>query len=296
MLKFTNLNKNFKRIKIYITFVFNKKITKMKLKFLISASAIGLSLIACVTNPMTGRSSIHLADNSAINQMALQEYKTKLTSARVISNTQDAYKIKAVGLNIKNAAENYYKSIGREADLQQYAWEFNLLEDKQQNAWCMPGGKVAFYTGIMPVCRDEQGVAVVMGHEVSHALAGHGNERISQAMIAQGIGVASGLAIKSERLQQIFQVAYPIGAQVALLKYGRKQELEADQMGLYLMAMAGYDPRQAKPFWERMESQSSGSRPPEFLSTHPNPSTRRGNIDTLLPKALELYKNAGGKL
>ena len=268
----------------------------MKLKFLVGSSVLALSLVACVTNPITGRSSFQVVNNSELNQMALQEYQTTLSKSKIISNTTDAKKVKTVGMNIKNAAERYYKSIGREADLQGYNWEFNLLEDKQLNAWCMPGGKVAFYSAIMPVCKDENGVAVVMGHEVSHALAGHGNERISQAMIAQGLGAASGAAIKNEKLQQIFQVAYPIGAQAAMLKYGRNQELEADQMGLYLMAMAGYDPRQAKPFWERMEGQSSGNRTPEFLSTHPSPETRRSDIDRHLPKALEYYKAAGGKL
>ena len=202
----------------------------MKLKFLVGSSVLALSLVACVTNPITGRSSFQVVNNSELNQMALQEYQTTLSKSKIISNTTDAKKVKTVGMNIKNAAERYYKSIGREADLQGYNWEFNLLDDKQLNAWCMPGGKVAFYSAIMPVCKDENGVAVVMGHEVSHALAGHGNERISQAMIAQGIGAASGAGIKNEKLQQIFQVAYPIGAQAAMLKYGRNQELEADKI------------------------------------------------------------------
>lgn len=268
----------------------------MKFKTLLGASALAVTLVACVTNPITGRKSIQISNNAELQQMALQEYKATLSKSKVVSNTVDAKNIKTVGMNIKNAAERYYKSIGREADLQNYNWEFNLLEDKQLNAWCMPGGKVAFYTGIMPVCKDATGIAVVMGHEISHALAGHGNERISQAMIAQGLGAATGSAIKSDKLQQIFQVAYPIGAQGVLLKYGRNQELEADKMGLYLMAMAGYDPRQAKPFWQRMEAQSSGSRQPEFLSTHPNPETRMADIDKNLPTALEYYKAAGGKL
>ena len=269
----------------------------MKLKHFFITSILGLILIACVTNPITGRKSIQLANNDEIAAMALQEYKTTLSKSKVISNTTDANKIKNVGLRIKNAAENYYRSIGREADLQGYNWEFNLIEDKQVNAWCMPGGKVAFYSGIMPTCKDETGVAVVMGHEVSHALAGHGNERISQAMLAQGIGAASGAVIRNEKMQQIFQVAYPIGAQAALLKYGRNQELEADQMGLYIMSMAGYDPRQAQPFWERMEAQSANSqRPPEFLSTHPSPEHRRADLDKHMAKALEFYKQAGGKL
>lgn len=268
----------------------------MKINKLLGASAIIISLVACVTNPITGRKSLQVVNNSELQQMALQEYKSTLSKARVISNTTDAKKVQSVGINIKMAAEKYYRGIGREDDLQNYNWEFNLLESKELNAWCMPGGKVAFYTGIMPVCKDETGVAVVMGHEVSHALAGHGNERISQAMIAQGIGIATGVSIKNEKLQRIFQVAYPLGAQVAMLKYGRNQELEADQMGLYLMAMAGYDPRQAKPFWQRMEAQGSGSKVPEFLSTHPNPETRMSDIDKNMPKALEFYKASGRRL
>jgi predicted Zn-dependent protease len=270
---------------------------KMKLKHVLLTGVLATALIACVTNPITGRKSIQLANNSEIAAMALQEYKTTLSKSKVVTNTTDAKKIQTVGQRIKNAAENYYRAIGREADLQNYNWEFNLIEDKQLNAWCMPGGKVAFYTGIIPTCKDETGVAVVMGHEVSHALAGHGNERISQSMLAQGIGQFSGAAISNQKISQIFSQVYPIGAQAALLKYGRNQELEADEMGLYLMSMAGYDPRQAKPFWERMEAQSSGSqKQPEFLSTHPSPDHRRADLDIHMTKALDFYKKAGGKL
>jgi predicted Zn-dependent protease len=270
---------------------------KMKLKHVLLTGVLATALIACVTNPITGRKSIQIANNSEIAAMALQEYKTTLSKSKVISTTTDAKRIQTVGQRVKNAAENYYRAIGREADLQGYNWEFNLIEDKQLNAWCMPGGKVAFYTGIMPTCKDETGVAVVMGHEVSHALAGHGNERISQSMLAQGIGQVSGAAISNQKISQIFSQVYPIGAQAALLKYGRNQELEADEMGLYLMSMAGYDPRQAKPFWERMEAQGSGSeKQPEFLSTHPSPDHRRADLDKHMAKALEFYKKAGGKL
>ena len=270
---------------------------KMKLKHVLLTGVLATALIACVTNPITGRKSIQLANNSEIAAMALQEYKTTLSKSKVVTNTTDAKKIQTVGQRIKNAAENYYRAIGREADLQNYNWEFNLIEDKQLNAWCMPGGKVAFYTGIIPTCKDETGIAVVMGHEVSHALAGHGNERISQSMLAQGIGQFSGAAISNQKISQIFSQVYPIGAQAALLKYGRNQELEADEMGLYLMSMAGYDPRQAKPFWERMEAQSSGSqKQPEFLSTHPSPDHRRADLDKHMTKALDFFKKAGGKL
>lgn len=247
---------------------------------------------------MTGRKSLQMGSlNSSLNATALQQYQQTLKEAKVMNNTSAAKEVKAVGEKIKNAANQFYASIGRAQDLQGYQWEFNLLEDKQMNAWCMPGGKVAVYTGILPVTKNANGMAVVMGHEVSHALAGHGNERITQAMIAQYGGALLGSTISNQQLASIFQQAYPLGSQVVMLKYGRKQELEADQMGLYLMAIAGYDPREAMPFWERMEAaNTSGQRPPEFLSTHPNPEHRRADINAHLPRALEYYKAAGGKL
>lgn len=261
--------------------------------------AIGLAtatLVACVTNPMTGRRSIQTVNNSELAATALQQYRTTLSKSKVITNTTDAKRVRDVGMRIKNAAENYYRSIGRADDLANYNWEFNLIEDKQVNAWCMPGGKVAFYTAIMPICKDETGVAVVMGHEVAHALAGHGNERVSQAMLAQGLGSVVGGAISNGAMSSIFNRLYPIGAQMGIMAYGRKQELEADQMGLYLMAMAGYDPREAQAFWHRMEAVSGGKRQPEFLSTHPNPENRRADMNKHMQKALDYYKLSGGKL
>ncbi|MBS1549002.1 MAG: M48 family metallopeptidase [Bacteroidetes bacterium] len=266
-----------------------------KLRFL-GAAFLALGMIACTTNPMTGRSSIQLVKNSEINAMALKEYSGTLSKSKVIKNTAAAKSIVDVGTRIKNAANNYYKSIGREGDIADYQWEFALIDDKQLNAWCMPGGKVAVYTGILPITKDNTGLAVVMGHEVSHALAGHGNERISQAMIAQYGGAILGGAISNSQWANIFNQAYPMGSQVALLAYGRKQESEADQMGLYLMAMAGYDPRQAIPFWNRMEAASQGAqRPPEFLSTHPGPENRIAGLNANMEKALQYYKAAGGK-
>jgi len=256
----------------------------------------GLGITACVTNPVTGRSSIQIANNSEIATAAATEYRSTLSSAKVVTGTTDANRIKNIGGKIKNAAYAYYKSIGRESDLANYSWEFNLIQDPQLNAWCMPGGKVAFYTGIMPICKDDNGVAVVMGHEVSHALAGHGNERISQAMLAQYGGGLIGGSISNNQWAGIFEKVYPIGAQVGLMAYGRKQELEADKMGLYLMAMAGYDPRTSTSFWQRMQAASTGGRNPEFLSTHPNPENRIADLNADMPKALEYYKAAGGKL
>lgn len=269
----------------------------MKITSIFSVGAASLMLMACTTNPITGRKSVQIGSlNSQIQASAVQQYKETLASSKVISGTTAANQIKTVGNNIKNAANKYYTSIGRAGSLEGYSWEFNLLQSDQVNAWCMPGGKVAVYSGILPVTKDANGMAVVMGHEISHALAGHGNERISQAVIAQYGGQILGGALSSSQWSNIFQQAYPLGAQAVLLKYGRSQELEADEMGLYLMSMAGYDPRTAAPFWERMESISSGNRPPEFLSTHPSPENRRADINKHLPRALEYYKAAGGKI
>lgn len=268
----------------------------MKISKIIGIGAISLAFIACTTNPITGRKSIQIANDSEIATMAAQEYTKTLQTAKVVKGTTAAKMVSNVGLRIKNAAENYYKGIGREQDLAGYNWEFNLIEEQQLNAWCMPGGKVAIYTGILPVTKDETGLAVVMGHEVSHALAGHGNERISQAMLAQYGGSILGSTISNGQLAAIFEQVYPIGAQVGLLAYGRKQELEADEMGLYIMAMAGYDPRQSIPFWNRMEAASSGAQhQPEFLSTHPGPGNRIAQLNEDMPKAMQYYTAAGGK-
>ena len=263
---------------------------------LLGISVMSAMMIACTTNPITGRKSLQLANNQEISAMALQQYRQTLSTAKVVKGTTQAKSVQNVGLRIKNAANNYYRGIGREADLANYQWEFNLINDKQINAWCMPGGKVAVYTGIMPITKTDTGLAVVLGHEISHAIAGHGNERISQGMIAEYGGAILGSTISNGQMAAIFQQAYPLGAQVALLKYGRSQELEADEMGLYLMGMAGYDPRESQPFWQRMEAASTGNRPPEFLSTHPNPDTRRADLEKHMPKALQYYKAAGGKM
>lgn len=263
----------------------------------ISYFVLGLvALVGCTTNPITGRSSLQLVDNANIATMAAQEYQKTLTESKVITGTAQAKAVQSVGNKIKNAAEQYYRNIGREKDLAGYNWQFTLLDNPQQNAWCMPGGKVAVYSGILPITKDDAGLAVVMGHEVSHALAGHGNERISQSMVAQMGGALLGASISKGQWSEVFNKVYPLGAQVGLLAYGRSQELEADQMGLYLMAMAGYDPKQAIPFWQRMDAASGGKKStPEFLSTHPGPENRIAKLNQHMSTALEYYKASGGK-
>lgn len=267
----------------------------MKLLNLLTGIAVSAFLTSCVTNPLTGRTSIQTQDNNEINTLSFKEYNSTLAKSKVIKGTADANRVKSIGNRIANAAKQYYKSIGREQDLANYQWEFNLLDDKQLNAWCMPGGKVAVFTGILPITKDDNGLAVVMGHEISHALAGHGNERMSQAQLAQGIGAVIGGSIKGGNASKIFNQLYPVGAQVGLLSYGRKQESEADKMGLYLMAMAGFDPRTAPSFWERMNAAAGPSNTPAFLSTHPSPSNRKAELQALMPEALKYYRATGGR-
>ena len=204
-------------------------------------------------------------------------------------------------LSIKEAVLNYKTSratITRFAKKHQqtkrikdFKWEFNLVEDNTVNAWCMPGGKVVFYTGILPITKDEKGIAVVMGHEIAHAIARHGNERMSQGLALQGGGIALSLALsdKPELTQNLFQQAYGLGGQLGMLKYSRSHDSEADKMGLVFMAMAGYDPREAVEFWKRMAAQG-GQKPPEFLSTHPSDDTRIKDLEDFMPEALKYYK------
>jgi predicted Zn-dependent protease len=201
--------------------------------------------------------------------------------------------LRTVGARIARATEELMRERGLEEDLKNYKWEFNLIEDdKTVNAWCMPGGKVAFYTGILPITRNETGIAVVMGHEIAHAIAKHGNERMSQGLLTQLGGAALSVALSTQpaATSNLFMTAYGVGAQVGfLLPYSRVHESEADRIGLILMAKAGYDPREAVPFWRRM-NEKGGARPPELLSTHPAPETRIKQIEALLPEALKYYR------
>ena len=196
-------------------------------------------------------------------------------------------------MKIKSAVEKYMADNNLSDQLKGFNWEFNTVESDQVNAFCMPGGKVVFYTGILPICKDDAGVAVVMGHEVAHAIAKHGNERMSQGLIQQFGGVALSVAIadKPAETQQLFQTAYAVGSQVGvMLPFSRLQESEADDLGLIFMAMAGYDPHEAPKFWERMSANSGGSAPPEFMSTHPSHETRIKKLNAAIPKAMEYSK------
>lgn len=255
-------------------------------------AGILILLMACATNPLTGRQSLALVSNTQLFPQSFAQYNDVLKESKVDKTSANAKMISNVGQRIKYAAEKFYNEIGQGSALQGYEWEFSLIENDALNAWCMPGGKVAFYTGILPICKNETGVAVVMGHEVAHALAGHSAEQVSNAMLAQGLMLGGNMAISNEQWKGVFNQLYPIGAQLGMLKYGRKMELDADEAGLYLMAMAGYNPQEAIPFWERMQaaSQAAGQQaPPEFLSTHPNPGNRIAQIKAIMPKAMQYY-------
>lgn len=243
---------------------------------------------ACSTNPFTGKKDLNFVSNSQLFPSAFQQYGTFLKENKVITGTADAKRVESVGVKIKNAAERWLKANGHNEYLNGYQWEYKLIDNKEVNAWCMPGGKIVVYTGILPVTKDEAGLATVMGHEVSHALANHGAQRMSAAQLQQigAVGVAVATGSQSEEKQKMWQEYYGIGSQVGvMLPFSRSHESEADKIGLILMAIAGYNPEQAIAFWERMSANSGGNKPPEILSTHPADATRIANIRSLIPAA-----------
>ncbi len=263
---------------------------KMKLGLLLSVISI---LSGCSQVEITGRKQFNFVPDSTMNSMSFQNYGEFLSTHKLSTNSQQTQMVKRVGTKIQAAVEKYCADNGIQNKLSGYEWEFNLVEDPNVNAWCMPGGKVVVYTGLLPVTKNETGLAVVMGHEIAHAFAKHGAERMSQELIVEmgGIALSTALKEKPEQTQSLFMSAYGAGSQVGiLLPYSRVHENEADHLGLIFMAMAGYDPHEAVTFWERMAASSSGSQPLEILSTHPADATRIRNIQNLLPDAMAYYK------
>jgi len=247
----------------------------------------------CAQVPITGRRSLHLVPESELLTLSLQQYNEVLQKSKLSTDNQKVAMVRRVGNRVAKAAESFLAETGHKDLIKDFQWQFNLIEDDETaNAWVMPGGKAAVYTGILPFTKDETGLAVVLGHEVGHALANHGNERMSQELLASMGGMALSVALSSQpqMTQELAMAAFGAGASVGvLLPYSRLQESEADHIGLILMARAGYDPREALPFWQRMNA-SPGSRPPELLSTHPAPETRIANIQALIPEAMAYYR------
>jgi predicted Zn-dependent protease len=250
-------------------------------------------LQSCATVPITGRKQLSLVSNAEIIAESAEQYKTVINQSKLSTDAQQIALVRKVGNKIKTAVESYMQSKGLAGELTGFNWEFNVIQDdKTVNAWCMPGGKVAFYTAILPICKDEDGIAVVMGHEVAHAIANHGRERMSQAMIQNGLLSSLGAAMGQNPSQtsQLLLQAVGAGTNIGLLKFSRDDESEADHIGLIFLAMAGYDPTTAPKFWERMASIGGGQQPLEFLSTHPSHETRIKDLQGWIPEALTYKK------
>lgn len=251
-------------------------------------------MTSCGSVPFTGRRQLQLVSNNEVIALSLQQYQEFMRTAPIERGTSDAQMVNRVGSRIAGAVETFYRNNGYESELANFAWEFNLVADKSVNAFAMPGGKIVIYTGLLPVTQTEEALAVVVGHEIAHVIARHSNERLSQQVALQyGGAIAGGLLGNSQAMQQLGSTVFGLGAQYGvMLPYARKQEYEADEIGLIVMAIAGYDPRAAVPFWTRM-AESGGTRAPEFLSTHPTDSKRIANIERIMPSVLQYYKGSG---
>ena len=259
---------------------------KLKNAFILLASVA--LIVACTVNPFTGKKTMALVPNSQLFPTAFAQYDQFLTENKVVKGTADAALVTRVGQKIAVASERWLNANGYVGYLNDYKWEYNLVDDKTVNAWCMPGGKIVVYTGILPIAKGEAGLAAIMGHEVAHALANHGQQRMSAAYVQQGVAIAGNVAIKDEQARNAFNQYYGIGSEVGLmLPFSRSHETEADKIGLYLMAIAGYNPEEAAELWKRMSALSNGQAPPEFMSTHPSNESRIANLTALAPKAKE---------
>ncbi len=277
----------------------NYKNTLVMIRIISSLFLLSAFVISCSKNPLSGKNQLTLLPESELQTMATGEYQKFLSTNKVVavSNNRDAAMVNRVGDRIVRAVETYYADKGMSDKLNGFKWETNLVEDKAVNAWCMPGGKIVVYTGILPITQNEAALAAVMGHEVSHALLQHGNQRMSQGIIQQlgGVALQVALANKPQETQNLFLTAYGVGSTVGvMLPFSRKHELEADRYGLIWTAMAGYNPQEAIGLWERMEKASSGQTPPEFLSTHPSEGRRIEQLKQYMPEALQYYKPVNG--
>jgi predicted Zn-dependent protease len=259
---------------------------------LLKAICITILFTTCSKVPISNRNQVNLLPESQLLSMGLTEYQSFLKQNPPVTGTPEANMVKVVGTKIQAAVVQYMNQNKMGERVAGYKWEFNLVNSKDVNAWCMPGGKCVVYSGLLPVTQDEGGLAIVMGHEIAHAVARHGNERMSHGLLTQLGGMALDVALsqKSAETRNIFLTSYGVGSTLGILKYSRTQETEADKLGLIFAAMAGYDPQKAVPFWQRMSAQSGGAKPPEFMSTHPSDQTRVKNLQSFMPEAMKYYK------
>ncbi|RLJ69079.1 peptidase M48-like protein [Lacinutrix venerupis] len=268
----------------------------MKFKSSITLVLTLLIFFSCATNPFTGKSTLALpgTENSSLFPTSFAQYNQFLNENNVITGTTEAQMITRVGQRIAVAAERWLNANGNQGYLNDYQWDYNLVKDDVINAWCMPGGKIVFYTGILPVAENEAAIAAIMGHEVAHALANHGQQRMSAGMLQQIGAVAGNIVLKDDNDRALFNQAYGVGSQVGvMLPFSRSHETEADRIGLILTGIAGYNPDEAANLWRRMGEASGGQAPPEFLSTHPATATRIANLEALAPTAKAEAKKFG---
>jgi predicted Zn-dependent protease len=255
--------------------------------------AVVLFLTGCSTVPITDRRQLNLVSEGTLVELGAQQYQQFLAANKIVRNTPESEMVERVGHRIRQAVEQFMVNRNTADQLSGYEWEFILVGSPEMNAWALPGGKVAVYTGILPITRNEAGLATVMGHEVAHVIAQHGNERMSQQLVAQmgGQALSAVLANQPQATQALWMQVFGVGAQVGLmLPYSRLQEKEADHLGLIFMAMAGYDPHAAIGVWERMAQEKGGKGPPEFLSTHPADESRIREIREDIPEAMRYYQ------
>ena len=262
------------------------------MKKIVSLSVVLLFLLSCSTVPITGRKRINFVSDAQILPASFAQYEGFLKEHKLSSNAKKSDEIQNVGINISKAVDKFMRANNMVSEANSYRWEFNLIEDNTVNAWCMPGGKVVFYTGILPICANTDGIAAVMGHEVAHAFAKHGQERMTSAYGQQlgGIAVALGTNNKDPKTKALWSTIYGVGSSVGMLAYSRTHETEADKLGMVFMIMAGYNPEEAINVWVRMSERAGGKAPPEFLSTHPSNQTRIQNLKAYLPTAIAQAK------
>ncbi len=263
------------------------------MKKIVSLAIVFLFIASCSTVPITGRKQLNLVSDAQLLPMAFQQYEGFLKENKISTNAKMTQQVKSVGKRISAAVDRYMRANGMAAKADAYRWEFNLIDDKTVNAWAMPGGKTVFYTGIMPIAKNDDGVAAIMGHEIAHAFARHGAERMSTGMLAQvgGLAVALSTVKKTPQQRQMWLTAYGIGSQLGQLKFSRVHETEADKLGVVFMIMAGYNPEEAVNVWIRMSQRAgAGQAPPEILSTHPSNQTRIKTLKAWIPEARVIAK------
>ena len=251
-----------------------------------------LFIMSCSTVPITGRKRINLVSDAQILPASFAQYEGFLKENKISTDVKMSTEVQNVGMNISKAVDKFMRANNMVSEANNYRWEFNLIDDETVNAWCMPGGKVVFYKGILPICGNTDGIAAVMGHEVAHAFAKHGQERMTSAYGQQlgGIAVAIGTNNKDPKTRALWSTIYGVGSTVGMLAYSRTHETEADKLGMVFMIMAGYNPEEAINVWIRMSQRAKGNAPPEFLSTHPSNETRIQNLKEYLPTAVMLAK------